>query len=195
MISPLKFKLTVSSRNFQCITFFLGLFNLFEKSKDHHDTKEMTYSFVLTSSKNEQYHFEGKKYIKSRGFFDTGLEDTTTLFVKIFDAEKRNIVAEGVLKIHLDDFLQQLQTIEITNTNSGILKAKWLGKFGKFFAGTLFKTYCPLSKFIDTTTFPSNRKRRELKLNGVTPKMYNITTEDNVSFFKKHVSIFESFSK
>ena len=148
------------------------------------DAKEMLYKFKLISAENETYRFDGKKIIKADKVGETGLTDTTTLFVDIYDGDEANVVslATGVLKIAFRDFSKQLDTMEIINTESQMEKIKWKGKFGKFFASTLWHTYSGFSEctYLDPNAPP--RKKRPLRLGNVIPVMYKVFTKDNVSF-------------
>lgn len=143
----------------------------------------MIYKFTLISSDNHRYRFFGKKIIKADRFGETGLTDTTTLFVEIFsdDNESSQIIASGVLKIGFKDFSQQLSSMEVINTESDLVRLEWTSKFGKFFAETLWHVYSGLAecKYLDPRSPP--RKKRPLRLGNAVPIMYKVLTEDDVS--------------
>ncbi len=143
----------------------------------------MLYRFTLTSSTNESYYFFGKKIIKADHVGETGLVDTTTLFVDIKNSpDDSSALATGILKISFKDFSRQLQTIEIINTKSDVEKLKWQAQFGNFFAKTLWQVYGSVThcKIFDQTAPP--RKKRTLNTNGITPEIHKVVTEDKVSF-------------
>lgn len=152
-------------------------------SKEIVDAKEMLYKFNLTSADNKTYRFDGKKIIKADKVGETGLTDTTTLFVDIYDGDEANVVslATGVLKIAFRDFSKQLDTMEVINTESETEQIKWKAKFGKFFASTLWHTYSGFSEcnYLDPNAPP--RKKRPLRLGNAVPVMYKVFTNDNVS--------------
>lgn len=163
--------------------FFLGHFQLFSSSTEHIDTKEMIYKLVLTGDGGKQYFFEGIKYVHKDHFGETGLKDTTTLFVKVYprDENAKEPLGQATLYITLPNFVKQLATIEITNTRSEREKLHWMSQFGCFFSKTLWNVYGPTSsrdKYYNPDAPP--RKTRPLRLNSCTPEMYNCTTEDKV---------------
>ena len=169
------------------ILFTLGHFQLFSTSEDRVDTKEMVYKMTLTGDGERRYSFDGVKYIHKDHFGETGLKDTTTLFVKIFQLDKKDDkpddepLGNATLYITALNFARQLETMEIINTHSKLERLKWMARFGAFFSKTLWHVYGPVSS--DTYFNPDAppRKKRPLKLNGCIPKVYNCTTEDKVN--------------
>ena len=163
------------------LLFLLGHFQLFSTSKDRVDTKEMVYKMTLTGDGGRRYSFDGVKYIHKDHFGETGLKDTTTLFVKIFQLDKKELLGKATLYITAPNFAKQLETMEIINTNSKSEKLKWMARFGAFFSKTLWDVYGPVSrdKYFNPDAPP--RKKRPLKLNGCIPKVYSCTTEDKVN--------------
>ena len=147
------------------------------------DAKEMSYKFELLSAEHNRYRFVGKKTIKADKVGETGLTDTTTMFVDIFDKndDEGRLLASGIMKIGLKDFSNQLNSMEIINTNSSMEQLKWKAKFGKFFADTIWHVYSGLSecKYLDPDSPP--RKKRPLKLGNATPIVYKVMTGDDVS--------------
>eukprot|EP00794_Sanderia_malayensis_P000596 gene596-1257_t len=159
-----------------------GKFSIFADSKEIVEAKEMTYQFILTSSEDKTYYFYGRKIIKNDKFAETGLTDTTILFVNIHEGSSLSgsLLAKGELKIAFKDFYHQLRTLEIMNTNSEVEKLKWTAKFGKFFADTIWDTYSGISKKKDFDPNAPQRVKRPLKTNGVVPVICRVFTEDNV---------------
>ena len=160
----------------------LGHFQLFSTSKDQVDTKEMVYKMTLTGDGGKRFSFEGVKYIHKDHFGETGLKDTTTLFVKVYQFGKKEPSGTGTLYITAPNFAKQLATMEITNTDSRREKLQWMARFGAFFARTIWDVYGPVSscdKYFNPDAPP--RKKRPLKLRGCIPEVYHCTTEDNVS--------------
>ena len=145
----------------------------------------MVYKMLLTDVKGKRFAFYGVKYIHRDHFGETGLEDTTTLFVDMYEGvtAKGNALGKAVLYIQAPNFAKQLSSIEITNTESRFEKLKWTAKFGQFFAKSLWDTYGPVTA--KPSTFDPDappRAKRPLRVNGVTPVVHKCVTEDNVSF-------------
>ena len=165
-----------------CVSLFLvGHFQLFSTSKENVDTKNMVYKMTLNGDGGRRFSFEGVKYVHKDHFGETGLKDTTTLFVKIFRLGKEELLGNATLYITAANFAKQLETMEIINTRSTREKLYWMARFGAFFAKTLWDVYGPVSSF-DKYFNPDAppRKKRPLKLRGCFPEVFNCTTEDKV---------------
>ena len=140
----------------------------------------------LTSKEGNSYYFCGLKIIKKDKFGEIGLQDTTTLFTKIYEGsdEKGSLLAKGILRIKVSDFARQIRSIEITNTSGKLQSLAWRTKFSKFFSKALWDTY---SGFIDNSLYDPTkppRKKRELNFRkGITPEVYKCVTADLVSMF------------
>ena len=171
------------------ITFFIfvaGHFKLLSRSTEHIDTKEMVYRMILTGSFFKTYAFHGIKYIKGDSFGETGLDDTTTMFVTVYQGKtfSGNPVGTATLYITLPNFLKQLQTVEITHTKSKVEKLKWMSRFVNFFAGSLWEVYSPIT--LKKAVFDLNappRVKRPLRLNGSYPEIHKCITKDKVFYF------------
>ena len=160
-----------------------GVFDMFMESSAVVDAKEMCYAFKLMSAEHKRYRFVGRKIIKADKIGETGLTDTTTLFVDIFDGydDDGHVVASGVMKVGLKDFSNQLGSMEIINIDSSMEKLKWKAKFGKFFADTIWHVYSGVAecKYLDPDSPP--RIKRPLNLGNVIPVLHKVVTGDNVS--------------
>lgn len=170
----------------------LGQFQLFRSSTDHVDTKEMVYKMDLTGDRGREYSFEGVKYIHKDHFGETGLKDTTTLFVKVYPRDKNEgePLGRAILYITLSNFAKQLATIEITHTHSKREQLHWMSQFGVFFGKTLWDVYGPTSscdKYFNPDATP--RKKRPLKLNGCIPEMFNCITKDKVRYTRHNLLV------
>ncbi|CAH3174456.1 unnamed protein product [Porites lobata] len=156
-----------------------GHFQLFSTSKENVDTKNMVYKMTLNGDGGRRFSFEGVKYVHKDHFGETGLKDTTTLFVKIFRLGKEEPLGNATLYITAANFAKQLETMEIINTQSTREKLYWIARFGAFFAKTLWDVYGPVSSF-DKYFNPDAppRKKRPLELRGCLPEVFNCTTED-----------------
>ena len=122
-----------------------GIFNLFVDEADP-DEKKMLYRLHFRNGEGEPLTLTGFKEIKD----DPGLDlwsDTTTLYTRILkghvapeqdsDAE---VLASGILRIHLLDFLKQLSTFRV-EAPSLADRTSALGRFGRLFLGKLWDVY------------------------------------------------------
>ena len=176
--------------------FLVGHFQLFSTSKENVDTKNMVYKMTLNGDGGRQFSFEGVKYVHKDHFGETGLKDTTTLFVKIFRLGKEEPLGNATLYITAANFAKQLETMEIINTHSTCEELYWMARFGAFFAKTLWDVYSPVSsfdKYFDPDAPP--RKKRPLRLHGCLPEVFNCTTEDKVCFCRFLGLVSEIFQK
>lgn len=142
---------------------------------------------TLTGDEDKQFSLEGVKYIHKDHFGETGLKDTTKLFVKIFRLDKKELLGTAILYITPANFAKQMETMEIINTHSMQEKLVWLARFGAFFAKTLWDVYGPVSsldKYFNPKALP--RTKRALKLRGHFPEVYNCTTQDKVNKPSSH---------
>lgn len=156
-----------------------GHFQLFRTSKDHVDTKEMIYKMTLTGDCGRKFFFEGVKYVHKDHFGETGLKDTTTLFVNIFQSRQTDPLGKATLYITAHNFAKQLATMEITNTGSKLEKLRWMSRFSEFFAKTIWTVYGPVSccdVYFDPAAPP--RKKRPLNIHGCIPEVHKCLTED-----------------
>lgn len=122
-----------------------GIFNLFVDEADP-DEKKMLYRLHFRNAEGEPLTLTGFKEIKD----DPGLDlwsDTTTLYTRILkghlapdqDADAE-VLASGILRIHLLDFLKQLSTFRV-EAPSLADKTSALGRFGRLFLGKLWDVY------------------------------------------------------
>lgn len=116
-----------------------GRFQLFVKQDGD---KTMLYRLAFLSQDGKPYLLDGFKRMHDDGGFD-GWEDATTLFTSIragwsLDAP---IVAQGILRVHPGDFMEQLTTFRVRNSAGHMDSAAWLARFGMFFFGELWETY------------------------------------------------------
>ena len=153
--------LTCSCLSTSPLTASKGCFKI-QSSEDRVKETNFIYTMVLRSEDNKQYFFHGHKELRSDGFTEIGIRDSTTLFVKIYEGEneKGNLIGEGTLSTKLSDFVKQLRTITVTNTESSIERMKWKFAFGKFFASSLWHTYSSLSSgsLLDNNAPPREKR-------------------------------------
>jgi predicted acylesterase/phospholipase RssA len=120
-------------------------FNLFTDEGDPRK-KRMLYRLFFTDDQGRQLTLAGHKEV----YDDPGNDlyaDTTTLYTRVLagrvSAEQEGgaeVVAAGIIRIHLLDFLRQLTTFR-TSGGSAKQQAAALGRFGALFLGSLWDVY------------------------------------------------------
>ena len=122
-----------------------GVFNLFVHENDPRQ-KRILYRFFFHDSGGVPLTFSGFKRVEDDTGFDAW-EDTTTLYVRILrghlpldEEEGAEIVAAGMLKLHLLDFLKELTTFRTEGPTLSD-RASALTRFGKSFFGKLWDVY------------------------------------------------------
>ncbi|MGH2769812.1 MAG: GMC family oxidoreductase N-terminal domain-containing protein [Actinomycetota bacterium] len=126
-----------------------GKFNLFVENPDRPGVKNMLYEMRMTSREGASYYFSGFKVIRD----DFGLDawsDTTTLYITIYAGISRTspILGWGLLKIHPQDFMHQLTTLQVIGARSPQERLDAMARFGRAFAGALFDTYGGVAKLL-----------------------------------------------
>ncbi|WP_440056464.1 GMC family oxidoreductase N-terminal domain-containing protein (plasmid) [Pseudoalteromonas sp. T1lg65] len=156
-----------------------GEFRLFERQAFPPDTRKMIYKMHLKSSVGKSYYFEGFKLIKDQpGKLDLW-DDTTTLFVDIYEGENANgtTVGHGILRIKPEDFLRQLATIKVSNAANVTERLRTIAQFGKFFAGTLYESYGSI--FYNAKADGSSITRKKRPLRAPAPELHTLVTQDS----------------
>ncbi|XP_035684275.1 uncharacterized protein LOC118421217 [Branchiostoma floridae] len=160
-----------------------GVFQLFSNDQNMVDTKEMLYKMVLNAKDGQQFYFHGRKEVHRDHAGEIGLGDTTTLFIKIYRgaSDKGEAFAEGVLKIKVGDFMDQLSTMEVLNVDGKLERLKWMSRFFGFFAKSLWNIYGPtMGDGTQDRVFRDPQGKRPLRLRGAKREMYPFLTEDNL---------------
>jgi cholesterol oxidase len=124
-----------------------GRFNLFVDDEDPSRTW-MRYRLFLAGPGGRRLTLSGFKDVRD----DPGLDlwsDTSTLYTRILeghiDADEEaeaEVVASGILRIHLTDFARQLTTFRARGPTVGA-EAKAFADFGRLFLGRLWDIYAP----------------------------------------------------
>jgi hypothetical protein len=124
-----------------------GRFNLFVDSGPDYDRKRMRYRLFCQDGRGRPLTLSGVKWIDD----DRGLEvwhDTTTLYTTIFsghlmadEEENAQIIAAGIVRIQVPDFLRQLATFRTAGGTGGVSRTSALARFGAFFLGSLWDVY------------------------------------------------------
>jgi predicted acylesterase/phospholipase RssA len=131
-----------------------GHFNLLVHDDDP-AVKQMRYRVFFTDPQGGTHTLTGVKNIHD----DEGLDvwpDTTTLYVKLWEGRVESAddagvpVGAGVIRIHWQDFLQQLTTFHTDGPTPGHRIAA-LNRFGQFFFGKIWDVF--LRRFADHGPF------------------------------------------
>ena len=122
-----------------------GVFNLFVDEGDP-SRKRMLYRLFFRDDSGHPLTWSGFKVVEDDPGSDLW-DDTTTLFTRILqghvgpeEEERTQVVASGIVRIHLLDFLRQLTTFR-TEGPSPAERASALAKFGRLFLGDLWDVY------------------------------------------------------
>jgi cholesterol oxidase len=120
-----------------------GDFNLFVDQEGERPSKRMLYRLHFADGTGRPLTLTGFKVIEDDPGFDVW-RDTTTLYTRVLgghvedgDDEAAEVVASGVIHIHLRDFAKQLTTFRADPP--GHVEA--LARFGRLFAGDLWDVY------------------------------------------------------
>jgi len=117
-----------------------GVFNLFvaEREGDCY-RRRMLYYLPFRGADGKNYVLDGFKDIRDHGGFDVWAA-TTTLYTTVRAADGQ-VVACGILRISLPDFLKQLTTFTVAGTGSAWVKAGRQLAFFRLFLGTLYDVF------------------------------------------------------
>ncbi len=121
-----------------------GYFNLLITDPQT-QTKQMRYSAYFLDDTGQDCFLEGYKEIQDDPAFDVWeiWKDTTTLFVTLYRGKSTAdpVVGQGILRVHLQDFLKQLTTFRVRHAPNLKAQAHALTQFLSFFFGSLWETY------------------------------------------------------
>jgi predicted acylesterase/phospholipase RssA len=122
-----------------------GTFNLFVHDTDPRH-KQMQYRLVCSDASGKTMTLSGVKEIENDDGLDA-LNDTTTLFVKVFEGDVAEqdeagaaVHGAGIIRIEFFDFLQQMTTFRAEGPTVAA-ETQALGRFGALFFGKLWDVY------------------------------------------------------
>ena len=105
----------------------------------------MLYSLQFKTDDDQYYLLEGYKEIKDDPEFDVWeiWQDSTTLYSTLYRGKTvpDSVVGQGIIRVHLQDFLKQLTTFRVRNSPDASTKVSTMKKFMSFFFGELWETY------------------------------------------------------
>jgi len=115
-------------------------FQLFSPTRTR-GLREMVYEMGFIRD-GRRYWFSGRKAVR-RGPPWRLWPDTTTLHVRVHEGDDRSgkVVAAGILRLGMADFLALAGTLSARDAIGWRAKARAVIRFGAFFAGALWRTY------------------------------------------------------
>ncbi|MBX7500620.1 GMC family oxidoreductase N-terminal domain-containing protein [Qipengyuania sp. YG27] len=131
-----------------------GTFRLLVADPNKAESWKMLYDMVLEGPEGP-IHFHGFKTLEQRGKSDPWT-DLTTLFVTLRhgEDERGELIGRGVLKLGIDEFMRQLTTITVHDSDTLVghvvnliprakkaIEAYFTAKYAGFFAMTVFRAY------------------------------------------------------
>jgi cholesterol oxidase len=118
-----------------------GVFNLFAKG-DRSYQRRMLYALPFIGSDGKRYLLDGFKDVRDHGQFDVwGATSTLYTVIRAGHSHNGEVVATGIMKIHVPDFLRQLTTFTAIGAENAPQKAQALARFGQSFFGTLWEVF------------------------------------------------------
>lgn len=118
-----------------------GVFQLFRQSDDP-TVKLMIYACGFDSG-GTRYFLEGRKFIHDGAPLHTLLDQSTTLYTRIYRGNDTTgpVVGAGVLHIGVLGVIEMVASMRTTGATGVEQSARALGAFGAFFLGELWETY------------------------------------------------------
>jgi predicted acylesterase/phospholipase RssA len=121
-----------------------GMFNLFVEDGDDPRHRKMLYRLWFEDAAGKPLTLLGFKDVKDDPGFDVW-SDTTTLYTRIVEghgtfADQGKLLASGVLKLHMMDFLKELTTFRVQGPTLAD-RTSALARFGQLFLGKLWDVY------------------------------------------------------
>ncbi|MCK0100289.1 GMC family oxidoreductase N-terminal domain-containing protein [Qipengyuania sp. S6317L1] len=130
-----------------------GQFQLLVTNPDRAESWTMNYFMVLEGPEGP-IHFQGHKTLEQRGKSDPWT-DLTTLFVTVRHGdEDGELIGRGVLKLGIDEFMRQLTTITVHDSDTLVghvvnlipkarkaIETYFMAKYAGFFAMNVFRAY------------------------------------------------------
>ncbi|WP_428028028.1 GMC oxidoreductase [Altererythrobacter sp.] len=171
-----------------------GTFSLLIADPDRAESWKMLYDMVLEGPEGP-IHFHGFKTLEQRGKSDPWT-DLTTLFVTLRHGEDESgaLIGRGVLKLGIEAFMHQLNTIAVHDADTLVghivnlvprarkaIETYFVAKFAGFFAMTVFRAYGGMLATLNDFAGKEAKSLclRELRLPP--PERYVVPTGDGVN--------------
>ena len=167
-----------------------GRFTLLNQDPADPTTRLMTYQMRLMSPTGAHYFFSGFKRVHND---QAGLDlwaDTTTLYITVYAGTDAGapVMGKGILTIAPADFARQMTTMQVTNAADPVARLTALATFGRFFAGSLWEVFGPVtggapdswsvgrsSRLVPAAATPLRRKR---PLRTPVPEIHDFSAAD-----------------
>ncbi|XXF77249.1 GMC family oxidoreductase [Myxococcaceae bacterium GXIMD 01537] len=118
-----------------------GVFNLFIDTDSFYE-RRMVYRLPFLGADGQRYLLDGYKEVRDHGGFDVwGATATLHTVIRRGTGLDGPVVSSGIIRLQLPDFLQQLTTFEVLGSDSPLVKADALRRFGTMFMGTLWDVF------------------------------------------------------
>lgn len=123
------------------ITCAPGRFQLFRQSDDPR-VKLMIYAAGFTHG-GQRYYLEGRKSIHDGVALHTLLDETTTLYTRLYEGDDASapVVGAGILTIGILGTVELVASMRTTGASGVAQSAHAIGEFGRFFFGELWESY------------------------------------------------------
>lgn len=166
-----------------------GKFRFLNRSQSRVETREMVYELPIKNTEGEEFFFRGVKHVHKDSLLEIGLGDTTHLNVNMYrkkevtDQNKNSegileFLGDGQLKIRLQDFIKQMLTLEVFNTDKITDKLKILSAFIWHFLRAMWHVYSPFQKVYKHDPETAVYSGRPLRLPD--PQIQRLITPDQV---------------
>ena len=175
-----------------------GTFRLLVADPDKAESWTMLYDMVLDGPEGP-IHFHGFKTLEQRGKSDPWT-DLTTLFVTLRHGETGGeegggeLIGRGVLKLGIDEFMRQLTTITVHDTDTLVghvtnliprakkaIETYFVAKYAGFFAMTVFRAYGGMLATLNDFTAKDAALLSPRTMHLPPPERYVVPTGDGVN--------------
>jgi cholesterol oxidase len=162
------------------LTVTRGRFYLFDPDPDSVGTRKMRYCFQMSASGGGYFYVDGYKTVRNESLTHLW-HDTTTLFITVYKGPDGSapVLGRGILHITIGDFVKQMTTIFVTNAKTFGQELAAVGRFGSFFAGTLWENYGGI--LVGPHALARNappRTKREIEAS--LPEVHAFATQDGI---------------
>lgn len=134
---------------------------LFRKDGGNKRRKFYDFRFAFPSGQGYDILFEGTKVLKSDAPFDAAV-DMTSVFATLFAGGQP--IAKGLLNVHIDELLRQLDSMEATNTSSRAEASAARDAFFAFFNHEAREVYPEIPLLLRDDRRLSDEERRALRI-------------------------------
>jgi cholesterol oxidase len=118
-----------------------GLFNLFVDGDEFYQ-RRMLYALPFSGSDGKPFLLDGFKDVRDHGHFDVwGATSTLYTVIREGHSHQGQVLATGIVRIQIPDFLHQLTTFKAVGAASALQRTQALARFGESFFGSLWDVF------------------------------------------------------